>query len=160
MVTVSKETFTKICNAFSESVEVYRKIDELIEYSHRRREYYKKAIKPVMRILVNDIAGEETLNQIISQDDWGTEYLYDMVMLVMDEYFNNDTQTVAVKSETTKNGVRYVGFTDVFTPGVIYDWLRNLDIANKDTWVLPTGPVASGYEVVKHNINSVAFEEF
>ena len=160
MVTVSKETFTKICNAFSESVEVYRKIDEMIEYSNRRREYYKKAIKPVMRILVNDIAGEETLNQIISQDDWGTEYLYDMVMLVMDEYFNNDTQTVAVKSETTKNGVRYVGFTDVFTPSVIYDWLRNLDTENKDTWVLPTGPVASGYEVVKHNINAVAFDEF
>lgn len=160
MVTVSKETFTKICNAFSESVEVYRKIDEMIEYSHRRREYYKKAIKPVMRILVNDIAGEETLNQIISQDDWGTEYLYDMVMLVMDEYFNNDTQTVTVKSETAKNGICYVGFTDVFTPSVIYDWLRNLDAKNKDTWILPTGPVASGYDVVKHHINAVAFDEF
>ena len=132
----------------------------MIEYSHRRREYYKKAIKPVMRILVNDIAGRETLNQIISQDDWGTEYLYDMVMLVMNEYFNNDTQTVAVKSETAKSGIRQVSFTDVFTPDVIYDWLRNLDIANKDTWVLPTGPVASGYDVVKHNINSVAFDEF
>ena len=32
-----------------------KEIDELIECSQRRREYYKKAIEPIMHILVNDI---------------------------------------------------------------------------------------------------------
>ena len=45
MATVSKDTFIRICDAFSENVDVYRQIDELIEYSYRRREYYKKSIE-------------------------------------------------------------------------------------------------------------------
>ena len=157
MATVSKETFIKICDAFSENVDVYRKIDELIEYSYRRREYYKKSIEPIMRILINDIASQETLNKITYQDDWGSQCLYDMAMYVIYEYFNNDTKTIAVKSKNTKSGTCQVGFTEVFTPGVIYDWLRNLDTENKDTWILPIGHVSSGYDVVRHDVVPLAF---
>ena len=157
MVTVSKETFTKICDAFSENVEVYRKIDEMIECSQRRREYYNKAIEPIMHILINDIVGKETLDKVVYQDDWGTQRLYDMAIYTIYEYFNNDTQTIAVKSKNTKSGTCQVGFIEVFTPGVIYDWLRNLDTENKDTWTLPVGHVSSGYDIVRHDIVPLAF---
>ena len=105
MVTVSKETFTKICDTFSENVEVYRKIDEMIECSQRRREYYNKAIEPIMHILINDIVSKETLDKVVYQDDWGTQRLYDMAIYTIYEYFNNDTQTIAVKSKNTKSGI-------------------------------------------------------
>lgn len=157
MATISKKTFTEICNAFSENSAVYHEIDELIECSQRRREYYKKAIEPIMHILVNDIVGKETLSKVTYQDDWGSQCLYDMAMYVIYEYFNNDTQTIAVKSKTAKNGTCYVGFKEVFTPGVIYDWLHNLDTENKDTWTLPVGHVSSGYDIVRHDIVPLAF---
>ena len=80
-----------------------------------------------------------------------------MAMYVIYEYFNNDTETIAVKSKTAKNGTCYVDFKKVFTPGVLYDWLRNLDTENENTWTLPVGHVSSGYEVVRHDIVPLAF---
>ena len=74
---VSKDVFLKMCDAFSESLAVYKEVDNLIEHSYRAREYFKKAIKPIMRVCVNDIAGKETLDSVIYEDDWGKDVVSD-----------------------------------------------------------------------------------
>ena len=149
---VSKEVFLEICDAFKESLQIYKEIDGMIEHSYRGREYFKKAIKPVMRVLVNDIAGRISLDSVIFEDDWGKDYLYDMVIRVVEDYFDNDAQTVLVHSENAAKGQCYVPFGDVYTPAVIYEWLSNMDKDNKETWNLPVGPVSSGYDVIKHYV--------
>jgi hypothetical protein len=149
---VSKDVFLKMCDAFSESLTVYKEVDNLIEHSYRAREYFNKAIKPIMRVCVNDIAGKETLDSILYEDDWGRDYLYDMVMRVVEDYFDNDAQTVLVHKENTLKGQCYVPFGDVYTPSVIYEWLIHMDKDDKKTWDLPVGPVESGYDVIKHYV--------
>lgn len=149
---VSKDVFLKMCDAFSESLTVYKEVDNLIEHSYRAREYFKKAIKPIMRVCVNDIAGKETLDSVIYEDDWGKDYLYDMVMRVVEDYFDNDAQTVLVRKENTLKGQCYVPFGEVYTPSVIYEWLIHMDKDDKKTWDLPVGPVESGYDVIKHYV--------
>ena len=149
---VSKDVFLKICDAFSESLTVYKEVDNLIEHSYRAREYFKKAIKPIMRVCVNDIAGKETLDSVIYEDDWGNDYLYDMVMRVVEDYFDNDAQPVLVHKENTLKGQCYVPFGDVYTPSVIFEWLIHMDMDAKKTWDLPVGHVESGYDVIKHYV--------
>jgi hypothetical protein len=157
---ISKELFINCCKSFDENLQLYKQVDEMMEHTYRAREYYKKAIKPVMRLFANDIAGKETLDCVIYEDDWGKDYLYDMVMRVVEDYFDNDAQTVLVRKGNTQKGQCYVHFGDVYTPSVIYDWLSNMDKDNKETWNLPIGPVASGYDVIKHYVATGIFETF
>jgi hypothetical protein len=158
---ISKELFINCCKSLDENLQLYKQVDEMMEHTYRAREYYKKAIKPVMRLFANDIAGKETLDSVIYEDDWGQDYLYDMVMRVFEDSFDNDVQTVRVRSESAAGGQCYVPFGDVYTAEVIYDWLTNMDKDDKSTWNLPIGPVASGYDVVKHYVaQGVDFETF
>ena len=149
---VSKEVFLKICDTFFESLAVYKEVDDMLEHSYRAKEYFKKAIKPVMKVFANDIAGSDTLDSVIYEDDWGKDYLYDIVMRVIEDYFDNDAQTVLVRSSQSAKGQCYVPFGKVYSAEVIYDWLSNMDKHNKETWNLPVGPVASGYDVIKHYV--------
>ena len=110
-----------------------------------------------MRIFVNEIASKEMLDCVIYEDDWGKDYMYDMVMRVVEDAFDNDVQTVLVRSQSTENGKCYKAFGEVYSFEVIYDWLSNMDKDNKETWNLPIGPVASGYDVIKHYVATGIF---
>ena len=157
---ITKELFISCCETFYENLNMYKQVDDIIEHSYRGKEYYKKAIKPIMRIFVNEIAGKEMLDSVIYEDDWGKDYMYDMVMRVVEDAFDNDVQTVLVHSQNTENGKCYKAFGEVYSFEVIYDWLSHMDKDNKETWNLPIGPVASGYDVIKHYVAMGLFDSF
>lgn len=147
---ISKEVFLKICDTFAETINTYKQVDLIIGYTHHTREYFNQAVKPIMRIIITDIAGEDTLASVLYEDELGKDYLHTMVMCVLEDYFDNDAQTVIVN----KDGKRiHIPFGDVYTPEVIYNWLIQMDKDNPTTWNLPTGPVASGYDVIQHHIS-------
>lgn len=149
---VEKNVFVKVCEAFAENLALYKEVDTMLEHSYRAREYYKKAVKPVMRVFAREIAGQEALDVVIFEDDWGKDFVYDMVMRVIEDYFDNDAQTVLVRSSQSAKGQCYVPFGQVYNAEVIYEWLYDMQHDQPETLNLPVGPVESGYDVIKHYV--------
>lgn len=147
---VEKNVFIKVCEAFEENMNTYKEIDAMLGHSYRSLEYYKKAVKPIMRIFVKEIAGQETLDVVIYEDDWGKEYMYDMVMRVIKDYFDNEAKTVVVSSSQSPKGQCHVSFAQAYNSEVIYDWLSHMDPDKPETLKLPVGPVVSGYDIINN----------
>lgn len=147
---ISKEMFIQMCETFKENLSLYQEVDNMIECSTKTREYFKRAVKPIMKIAVIDIIGQDVLSIKIAEDDWGDVQVYDTVMNAIKDYFANQARVVEVLSADTISGKCHKAFDEVYTAEVLYNWMSKMDAETPSTWKLPKGMLSSGYTVINN----------